>query len=157
MYWHNVFEHNSEAVVSNFSDSHPEDVKVLESPHYFGEVSLLLKIPRTATVTARGTLKCAKLDNVRYKNLDIKSTERELTHVTFYCRFERVLAPCMDVLKERISQYEGHFFWSKIIFSRDNCENIDVVTSDIRVIVSATGTFSDETLYKNCSFYLLSI
>jgi len=78
-----------EAVVSNFSDSHPEDVKVLESPHYFGEVSLLLKIPRTATVTARGTLKCAKLDNVR---------------------FERVLAPCMDVLKERISQYEGHFF-----------------------------------------------
>ena len=57
----------SEAVVSNYSESHPEDVKVLDSPHYFGEVSLLLKIPRTATVTARGALKCVKLDSVRYK------------------------------------------------------------------------------------------
>ena len=80
---------------------------MLDSPHYFGEVSLLLKIPRTATVTARGALKCVKLDSVRYKDKGQKV--QNMTVVYFY-RFERVLAPCMDVLKERISQYEGHFF-----------------------------------------------
>jgi len=74
-----------EVIVSGFGS---ED-KVLGAAEYFGEVSILLKVPRSATVTARGELKCVKLDNVR---------------------FERVLAPCMDVLKERIAQYDGIFF-----------------------------------------------
>jgi len=78
-----------EAVVSDFSEGNPEETKVLSESQYFGEVSLLLNIPRSASVTARGSLKCVKLDS---------------------SRFERVLAPCMDILKERISQYEGRFF-----------------------------------------------
>jgi len=78
-----------EAVVSDFSVNDPEEIKVLSETQYFGEVSLLLNIPRSATVSAKGSLKCVKLDCTR---------------------FERVLAPCMDILKERISQYEGKFF-----------------------------------------------
>ncbi len=46
-------------------------------------------MPRSATVTARGQVRAARLDNVR---------------------FERVLAPAMDVLTERIAQYQGIHF-----------------------------------------------
>ena len=50
-----------EAVVSDFG----KEDKVLGNSEYFGEVSILLNVPRSATVTARGNLKCVKLDNVR--------------------------------------------------------------------------------------------
>ena len=42
-----------------------EEDKVLGASDYFGEVSILLNVPRSATVTARGELKCVKLDHVR--------------------------------------------------------------------------------------------
>eukprot|EP00090_Calanus_glacialis_P019442 TRINITY_DN29875_c0_g1_i1.p1 TRINITY_DN29875_c0_g1~~TRINITY_DN29875_c0_g1_i1.p1 ORF type:complete len:261 (+),score=78.48 TRINITY_DN29875_c0_g1_i1:92-784(+) len=58
----------------------------LESSDYFGEIALILEQPRAATVTAMGDLKCVKLDRTR---------------------FERVLAPCLDILKERMNKYEG--------------------------------------------------
>ena len=80
--------------------------KVLGASEYFGEVSILLNVPRSATVTARGNLKCVKLDTVRWvcKNMS------GYFSTCLVIRFERVLAPCMDVLKERIAQYEGIFF-----------------------------------------------
>ena len=55
-------------------------------PPSTGEIALLLKRPRAATVKARGTLKCVKLDRAR---------------------FERVLGPCQDILKRNISQYNS--------------------------------------------------
>ena len=51
-----------------------------------GEIALLLKRARAATVTAKTTLKCVKLDRAR---------------------FERVLGPCQDILKRNISQYNS--------------------------------------------------
>ena len=51
-----------------------------------GEIALLLKRPRAATVRAQGTLKCAKLDRQR---------------------FERVLGPCQDILKRNIHHYNS--------------------------------------------------
>lgn len=51
-----------------------------------GEIALLLKRPRAATVRARGNLKCVKLDRAR---------------------FERVLGPCQDILKRNIAQYNS--------------------------------------------------
>ena len=51
-----------------------------------GEIALLLKRPRAATVRAKGTLKCVKLDRAR---------------------FERVLGPCQDILKRNIAQYNS--------------------------------------------------
>ena len=53
--------YDREAVVSDFG----KEDKVLGNSEYFGEVSILLNVPRSATVTARGNLKCVKLDNVR--------------------------------------------------------------------------------------------
>ena len=51
-----------------------------------GEIALLLKRPRAATVQAKGVLKCVKLDRAR---------------------FERVLGPCQDILKRNITQYNS--------------------------------------------------
>lgn len=51
-----------------------------------GEIALLLKRPRAATVRAKGNLKCVKLDRAR---------------------FERVLGPCQDILKRNIAQYNS--------------------------------------------------
>lgn len=50
-------------MVSEFGSQ--EEEKVLGASDYFGEVSILLNVPRSATVTARGELKCVKLDDVR--------------------------------------------------------------------------------------------
>merc|ERR1711863_196550 len=52
-----------------------------------GEIALLLDRPRAATVTARGPLKCVKLDRGR---------------------FERVLGPCSEILKRNIQQYNSY-------------------------------------------------
>lgn len=64
----------------------PVEVGRLGQSDYFGEIALLLDRPRAATVTARGPLKCVKLDRAR---------------------FERVLGPCADILKRNITQYNS--------------------------------------------------
>ncbi|EDO48439.1 predicted protein [Nematostella vectensis] len=62
------------------------EVSRLGPSDYFGEIALVLNRPRAATVQARGTLKCVKLDRQR---------------------FERVLGPCIDILKRNIQQYNS--------------------------------------------------
>ncbi|XP_022102414.1 cAMP-dependent protein kinase regulatory subunit-like isoform X2 [Acanthaster planci] len=62
------------------------EVAKLGPSDYFGEIALVLNRPRAATVIARGSLKCVKLD-------------RE--------RFERVMGPCSDILKRNITQYNS--------------------------------------------------
>ncbi|XP_003387676.1 PREDICTED: cAMP-dependent protein kinase type I-alpha regulatory subunit-like [Amphimedon queenslandica] len=62
------------------------EVGQLGPSDYFGEIALLLKRPRAATVRAKGSLKCVKLDRAR---------------------FERVLGPCQDILKRNIAQYNS--------------------------------------------------
>ncbi|KAI0238870.1 cAMP-dependent protein kinase type II-alpha regulatory subunit [Lamellibrachia satsuma] len=52
---------------------------------YFGELALLTKKPRAASAYAVGRTKCAVLD--------IEA-------------FERLLGPCMDILKRNIHEYE---------------------------------------------------
>jgi len=65
----------------------PVEVGLLGPSDYFGEIALLLDRPRAATVTARGPLKCVKLDRGR---------------------FERVLGPCSEILKRNIQQYNSY-------------------------------------------------
>lgn len=68
------------------SDSEQE-VGNLTMGNYFGEIALLLDRPRAATVISRGTLKCVKLDRVR---------------------FERVLGPLKEILKRNINKYSSY-------------------------------------------------
>eukprot|EP00095_Tigriopus_kingsejongensis_P006126 maker-scaffold98_size375582-snap-gene-2.30 protein:Tk06126 transcript:maker-scaffold98_size375582-snap-gene-2.30-mRNA-1 annotation:"camp-dependent protein kinase type i regulatory subunit isoform x2" len=77
------------AVVTQFRNEGEESVEVgrLGPSDYFGEIALILDRPRAATVTARGPLKCVKLDRGR---------------------FERVLGPCSDILKRNIRQYNSY-------------------------------------------------
>ena len=42
-----------------------EEVGMLGPSDYFGEIALMLDRPRAATVTAKGHLKCVKLDRAR--------------------------------------------------------------------------------------------
>lgn len=50
------------------SEQEPVEVGRLGPSDYFGEIALILDRPRAATVTARGPLKCVKLDRGRYVN-----------------------------------------------------------------------------------------
>lgn len=63
-----------------------KEVTVLKQADYFGEVSLMLDMPRVASVTARGPVTCAKLDKTRFK---------------------RVLNPVFDQLRRNIHQYKS--------------------------------------------------
>ena len=74
----------------------------LQPSDYFGEIALLLDQPRLATVTAVGELKCVVID---------KSGSLSLQYLicllfTLLFSFERVLGPCLEIMKARISKYE---------------------------------------------------
>jgi len=63
-----------------------KEVGKLGPSDYFGEIALMNERPRAATVTAKGPLKCVKLDRAR---------------------FERLLGPCVDILKRNIGLYHS--------------------------------------------------
>lgn len=67
-------------------DAPEEEVGRLQRSDYFGEIALLFNRPRAATVTAQGPLKCLKLDRD--------------------C-FERLLGPCVDILKRNMENYNS--------------------------------------------------
>ncbi|KAI7697599.1 cAMP-dependent protein kinase regulatory subunit [Sarcoptes scabiei] len=68
------------------SDAPEEEVGRLGRSDYFGEIALLFNRPRAATVKAQGSLKCLKLDRD--------------------C-FERLLGPCVDILKRNMENYNS--------------------------------------------------
>ena len=80
---------------------------------FAGEIALVLNRPRAATVRAKGTLTCVKLDRQR---------------------FERVLGPCIDILKRNIQHYNSFVslvVWKRLCFRREelcfrHCKSIPV-------------------------------
>lgn len=63
-----------------------KDVTVLKQGDYFGEVALMLSVPRVATVMAKGPVTCVRLDKIRFK---------------------RLLHPVFDQLRRNIHQYKS--------------------------------------------------
>ena len=62
-----------------------KEISVLKKGDYFGEMALVMNQPRSAFVYAKGTAKCARLD---------------------VGAFERLLGPCMEIMKRNIKNYE---------------------------------------------------
>lgn len=77
-------------------DGKEEQVTVLQRGNYFGELALLAKKPRAATVTAKG--------NVRTAFLPVST-------------FERLLGKCVDVMRRNVPHYEEQLV--KIFGSKD--------------------------------------
>lgn len=81
-----IIEGRATVLQRKTEDGEIVEVADLGPSDYFGEIALLLKRPRAATVKAKGSLKCVKLDRGR---------------------FERVMGPCVDILKRNISNYNS--------------------------------------------------
>ena len=90
------------------SEQEPVEVGRLGPSDYFGEIALILDRPRAATVTARGPLKCVKLDRGRYVYSQRNRLRSHNLYYFFFSRFERVLGPCSEILKRNIQQYNSY-------------------------------------------------
>merc|ERR1711936_1320973 len=79
------FVESGTLVVLKGIDGDEKEVNELHQGEYFGELGLVNHMPRAATVAAR--------DGVRVAFLDVTA-------------FERLLGPCMDIMKRNMEEYE---------------------------------------------------
>lgn len=79
---------NGEVIVKQYKDNEKEAIVVnhLKTGDVFGEVALINQRPRAATIIAKGPVKCVKLTKPR---------------------FERLLGPCLEILKRNINNYNS--------------------------------------------------
>lgn len=82
-------------------DGGEKEVSTLEKGQYFGELALVTHRPRAASAYA--------VDNVKVAFLDVEA-------------FERLLGPCMDVMKRAIGDYESQLV--KIFGNKNNITDI---------------------------------
>ncbi|XP_076041124.1 cAMP-dependent protein kinase type II regulatory subunit isoform X2 [Oratosquilla oratoria] len=83
------------------SNKEEKEISRVTTGGYFGELALVTKKPRAASIYAVG--------NVRLAFLDVEA-------------FERLLGPCMDLMKRNIEDYENEL--SKIFGSKANISDI---------------------------------
>ncbi|XP_074599806.1 protein kinase, cAMP-dependent, regulatory subunit type 1 [Brevipalpus obovatus] len=82
-----IIEDGTAIVYQRRNEDDPQtEVSRLGPGDYFGEIALILDRPRAATVVAKGSLKCVKLDRAT---------------------FERLLGPCSDILKRNMEHYNS--------------------------------------------------
>lgn len=79
------FVESGTLVVLKGIDGDEKEVNELHQGEYFGELGLVNHMPRAATVAAK--------DDVRVAFLDVTA-------------FERLLGPCMDIMKRNMEEYE---------------------------------------------------
>jgi cAMP-dependent protein kinase regulator len=80
------FVENGSVKIVRSQDGESKELKVCNKGDYFGELALLTKKPRAATVLASG-------EDVKCAILDIEA-------------FERLLGPCIEIMKNNIPNYE---------------------------------------------------
>lgn len=80
------FVESGDVKILRTQDGQSKELKLCHKGDYFGELALLTKKPRAATVIAFGS-------NVKCAILDIDA-------------FERLLGPCIDIMKNNIPNYE---------------------------------------------------
>ncbi|CAG08709.1 unnamed protein product, partial [Tetraodon nigroviridis] len=82
-----VFSDSQQIIVQTKKDPEEEEVDIatLSRGQYFGELALVTNKPRAASAYAVGSVKCLVMD--------VKA-------------FERLLGPCMDIMKRNIANYE---------------------------------------------------
>jgi cAMP-dependent protein kinase regulator len=90
----------SVTVVGN--DGSERQVTTISEGGYFGELALVTHKARAATVSANA-------EDVRVAFLDVNA-------------FERLLGPCMDVMKDRVDDYEDQLI--RIFGSKANISDI---------------------------------
>lgn len=79
-----IIEDGQARVTQKDDKGNEKEVAMLKKGTYFGELALLTSKPRAATVTAKGKLRCATLNNGG---------------------FTRLLGPCLDILKRNLGNY----------------------------------------------------
>ncbi|KAJ8969927.1 hypothetical protein NQ317_016192 [Molorchus minor] len=96
------FVEDGEVVISVLDDSGKEvEINRIGKGGYFGELALVTHRPRAASVFCNGDVKCAFLD--------VEA-------------FERLLGPCMEIMKRNITDYEEQML--KIFGSKHNIKDI---------------------------------
>ncbi|XP_066249756.1 cAMP-dependent protein kinase type II regulatory subunit [Euwallacea similis] len=96
------FVEGGEVVISVLDDSGKEiEINRIGKGGYFGELALVTHRPRAASAFADGDVKCAFLD--------VEA-------------FERLLGPCMEIMKRNITDYEDQML--KIFGSKQNIRDI---------------------------------
>nr|CAI5831566.1 unnamed protein product [Callosobruchus analis] len=96
------FVEDGAVVISVLDDSGKEvEINRIEKGGYFGELALVTHRPRAASAYANGEVRCAFLD--------VEA-------------FERLLGPCMEIMKRNITDYEEQML--KIFGSKHNIKDI---------------------------------
>lgn len=101
-------------------DGGEHEISKLEKGQYFGELALVTHRPRAASAYAQNTVKVAcKCSVSRRFQLIANLIYSSVIDVE---AFERLLGPCMDLMKRNIDDYESQLV--KIFGSKSNIADI---------------------------------
>ncbi|OTF78431.1 cAMP-dependent protein kinase type II regulatory subunit-like protein [Euroglyphus maynei] len=100
-----------------------QELSRVEKGGYFGELALITKKPRAATVYAAIFLKKKfKLENFLKNKKSLKFFCYTNYTVLDVCAFERLLGPCMDIMKRNFNHYEDQLV--KLFGSKSNVTDL---------------------------------
>lgn len=120
------FVESGEVQITILGDNSQEiEVNRIQKGGYFGELALVTHKPRAASAYAVGDVKLAceyLVSRERQLNLPSLTQSHFLLAVLDVEAFERLLGPCMDIMKRNIDDYEEQLV--KIFGSKSNITDI---------------------------------
>jgi MFS family permease len=83
-YLYILLQGNVQVTMAAENDVHPKSIRTMAAPAYFGEIGIIKRIPRTASVTAVGSCTCALISGESLLDaLTIASASRSLMATTY--------------------------------------------------------------------------